>query len=333
MVTTDRLRPGWAALLVAAACLVGGALPAGAMTITKPARNETVTTNRLRLAGEASSRAKLRVLVQRRQRAVLFNDWRTIFDKRLQARSSGRWEASATAEGISGDYRVVVQRLDTRDKVIAEETSPFRVDLSSGPGEDDGRRELTITAPANGERLEEARARIAGTAPAHRDLRVRITHSPGETALTDTVRSNGDGRWSLTTNLPGPGSYLLEVMLMSGRDDVAARKFLTFFYAAGPNLGNQGDVRITRPERGEVVTVARFFIRGEARRGSDVRVRVFDSRDREVHVERTRIEAEGGWDVRPTLPYEGTFRAVAELLDPEGRVLARDTVTFRYDRR
>jgi len=330
MTTTDRMRLGLLALLLAGVGVAYGADSSRVLSIKNPRDGQTIYTSKLKIEGTAPSGSQVRVLLQRRQRTFLLSDWDTVSDKKVKARSSGSWDTSTTAGGVEGDYRVVARRLDSRGKVIAEKINNFRVQLASSGETGSGDRDLRIIQPTNGERVSSLRVPIAGTAASRRDVRVRVTDTRRAwVADTETVRSGSDGRWNLTVRLPAPGSYRLEVELLGRHDEVSTLRFLTFFCTAGEDSAGSGLIRITQPETGDVVRSTLFYIRGKARRGDDVHVRIYDSRGRSVHDERTRADGSGDWRVRPSLSQEGSYRAVAELLTDSGRVLGRDTVTFR----
>jgi len=333
MRTADR----WALRLMAVALvgvgLLQAAAPAHAITIKKPRRNETVHSSRVNVEGTAASHAVLRVIVERKAHTLFFTSWRTVFDERIQAGDSGKWKVAVRVTE-SGDYRVTVRRLDSHDEHVPDATQSFRVQLDEHERdrEDGDNRALRVDEPDNGARLASSRLTVRGRAEARQRVRVRLTASGNREADTETTRADSDSRWSVTLRFPAPGSYLIQAEVLGHEDKVVAHTFITVYFRPGEDAPEDVAIRITRPAEDATIHTSTPTIKGVATPGGDVRVQVLDSRSRRIHDERTRAQRNGEWDVRPTLDREGSYRIVAELLSDSGRVLARDTSDFRYER-
>lgn len=276
------------------------------ISITAPADDEVFGTRQVDVTGTSEAGATVSVNLLDAQGAVLETQTAT-------ADANGDW--SVTFQGIAnGDYTAEATASDEATNTSTETVS-FTID-SDEPN-------LTVTAPAEGDVLGDARPEITGTSDADATITVIITDGDGNEVANFTATPDANGDWTATPDQDLPeGDYTISVTATrpNGKSTTVDRAVTVDLTA--PNL------TVTAPTDGLITNAGDVTVTGTSDPEQVVQVTVTDANGTEVFSGDVTTDANGDWSADVTGLGDGDYTVSVVATDAAGNQTTADPVSF-----
>jgi MYXO-CTERM domain-containing protein len=276
------------------------------ITITAPTDGEVFGTRQVDVTGTTEAGADVSVNLVDAQGMVLETQTAT-------ADANGDW--SVSFQGIAnGDYTAEATASDEATNTSTESVT-FTID-SDEPN-------LTVTAPADGDTIGDARPEITGTSDADATITVIITDGDGNEVANFTTTPDANGDWTATPDQDLPeGDYTISVTATrpNGKSTTVDRDVTVDLTA--PNLA------ITAPTDGLITNVGDVTITGTSDPEQVVQVTVTDAGGAEVFSGDVTADANGDWSVDVTGLADGDYTVDAVAADEAGNEATAGPVSF-----